>query len=52
MVAGARANQRTLAKLLVVTGMMFGFGYAMVPFYRALCEAQKLDGSKVIVHGA
>ena len=43
MVAGARANQRMLVKLLVVAGMMFGFGYAMVPFYRALCEAVGLN---------
>lgn len=28
-----------LAKLLVVTCAMFGFGYALVPMYRAICEA-------------
>lgn len=28
-----------LFKLLVVAVMMFGFGYAMVPMYRAICEA-------------
>jgi cytochrome c oxidase assembly protein subunit 11 len=32
-------NRRMLAKLLVVTVLMFGFGYALVPMYRAICEA-------------
>jgi cytochrome c oxidase assembly protein subunit 11 len=32
-------NRRMLGKLLVVTLLMFGFGYALVPMYRAICEA-------------
>jgi cytochrome c oxidase assembly protein Cox11 len=28
-----------LGKLLVVVGVMFGFGYALVPMYRAICDA-------------
>ena len=32
-------NRRMLGKLLVVTALMFGFGYALVPMYRAICEA-------------
>lgn len=32
-------NLRMLGKLAVVAGVMFGFGYAMVPMYRAICEA-------------
>jgi cytochrome c oxidase assembly protein subunit 11 len=32
-------NRRMLGKLLVVAGLMFGFGYALVPMYRAVCEA-------------
>ena len=32
-------NRRLLGKLVVVTGLMFGFGYALVPMYRAICEA-------------
>ena len=32
-------NRRMLFKLLVVVGLMFGFGYALVPMYRAICEA-------------
>ena len=39
----AQANQQTLVKLLVVAVLMFGFGYAMVPFYRAICDALGLN---------
>ncbi len=34
-----RANRGLLFKLLVVTTLMFGFGYALVPMYRAICDA-------------
>jgi cytochrome c oxidase assembly protein subunit 11 len=33
------ANRLLLGKLLVVAGLMFGFGYALVPMYRAICDA-------------
>jgi len=32
-------NRRMLGKLLVVATVMFGFGYSLVPMYRAICEA-------------
>jgi cytochrome c oxidase assembly protein subunit 11 len=32
-------NRRMLGKLAVVAGLMFGFGYALVPMYRAICDA-------------
>ncbi len=32
-------NRRMLGKLLVITVVMFGFGYSLVPMYRAICEA-------------
>jgi len=32
-------NRRMLGKLLAVALVMFGFGYALVPMYRAICEA-------------
>ena len=32
-------NRRMLGKLLVVAAVMFGFGYALVPMYKAICEA-------------
>ena len=34
----SRSNSALMRKLVVVTCVMFGFGFAMVPFYRALCE--------------
>ena len=33
-----RLNRSTLGKLVVVAVMMFGFGYALVPVYRQICE--------------
>jgi cytochrome c oxidase assembly protein subunit 11 len=35
----AAGNTQTLAKLVVVTLVMFGFGFALVPFYYKICEA-------------
>jgi cytochrome c oxidase assembly protein subunit 11 len=32
-------NRRMLGKLLVVVVVMAGFGYALVPMYRAICDA-------------
>lgn len=32
-------NRRMLMKLLVVVAVMFGFGYALVPMYLAICDA-------------
>lgn len=38
--AGLRAdNWHLVAKLAVVAVIMFGFGYALVPMYRAICDA-------------
>jgi cytochrome c oxidase assembly protein subunit 11 len=34
----ATANRRLLKKLLVIAVMMFGFGFALVPFYEKICE--------------
>ena len=33
------ASRRTLVKLSVVAVAMFGFGYALVPFYQQICRA-------------
>jgi cytochrome c oxidase assembly protein subunit 11 len=35
-------NRRLLAKLSVVVVAMFGFGYALVPFYEKICEVTGL----------
>ncbi|MBY0467697.1 MAG: cytochrome c oxidase assembly protein [Burkholderiaceae bacterium] len=32
-------NVRMFGKLVVVTALMFGFGYALVPLYKAVCTA-------------
>ncbi|MEO7338195.1 MAG: cytochrome c oxidase assembly protein [Caldimonas sp.] len=38
--AAAPADNRHMGrKLLIVAALMFGFGYALVPMYRAICEA-------------
>jgi len=34
-----RDNRQLLTKLAVIVALMFGFGYALVPLYRAICEA-------------
>jgi cytochrome c oxidase assembly protein subunit 11 len=34
-----RDNRQLFVKLAVVVALMFGFGYAMVPFYKAICNA-------------
>jgi cytochrome c oxidase assembly protein subunit 11 len=31
-------NRRMVVKLVVIVAMMFGFGYALVPIYKAICE--------------
>ena len=36
-------NRRMLRKLAVVTLGMFGFGYALVPMYKAICEATGIN---------
>jgi cytochrome c oxidase assembly protein subunit 11 len=35
----ARDNRQLLGKLAVIVALMFGFGYALVPVYRAICDA-------------
>ena len=41
--AGRRLNAGMLLRLLVITAMMFAFGYAMVPLYKKLCEVTGLN---------
>jgi cytochrome c oxidase assembly protein subunit 11 len=36
--ATAAANRRTMKKLAVIALGMFGFGFALVPFYEKICE--------------
>ena len=39
----AEDNRVTLRKLLVVTAVMFGFGFALVPFYEKICEVTGIN---------
>jgi cytochrome c oxidase assembly protein subunit 11 len=41
-------NRRMLGKLLVVAAAMFGFGYALVPMYRAICDALGINVLSVV----
>jgi cytochrome c oxidase assembly protein subunit 11 len=34
----AAANRRLLRKLVIIAAGMFGFGFALVPFYEKICE--------------
>jgi cytochrome c oxidase assembly protein subunit 11 len=34
-----RGHRELVVKLAVIVGLMFGFGYALVPLYRAICDA-------------
>ena len=36
-------NRQILLKLLLASVMMFGFGYALVPLYKALCEGTGIN---------
>ena len=38
------ANRRTVKRLLLLTCLMFGFGYALVPLYDVFCEVTGLNG--------
>jgi cytochrome c oxidase assembly protein subunit 11 len=44
-------NLRMVGKLAVVVGLMFGFGYALVPMYRALCNALGINVLSVSERG-
>ena len=36
-------NRTTLRKLLVVSVLMFGFGWALIPLYRKICEVTGIN---------
>jgi len=39
-----QANRRTVRRLVVLTCLMFGFGYALVPLYNVFCDVTGLNG--------
>jgi cytochrome c oxidase assembly protein subunit 11 len=38
-----RANVQMVGKLVIVAAGMFGFGYALVPLYKAICEVTGIN---------
>ncbi len=43
MVTQTQSNLLTMRKLFVVAAAMFGFGFALVPFYKQICEATGIN---------
>ena len=43
MVSSHSLNRQIMIKLLIAAVMMFGFGYALVPMYKALCEGTGIN---------
>ena len=37
------SNRETFKKLLVIVALMFGFGYALVPLYKKICEVTGIN---------
>jgi cytochrome c oxidase assembly protein subunit 11 len=49
----ARDNRTLLMRLAVVAVAMFGFGYALVPFYEKICQVtglRNIDGADAVVN--
>jgi len=44
----ALQNRQLMGKLLVIAVLMLGFGFAMVPMYRQICEALGITQSRVV----
>lgn len=44
----AARNRETMTKLLVICVAMLGFGFAMVPMYRQICESLGITQSRVV----
>ena len=42
-------NKTALKKLIVVTVLMFGFGFLLVPFYKKICEVTGISKDKITV---
>jgi len=47
----AVANRLMMRKLLVVAVAMLGFGFALVPLYRQICEAIGINQTRVVAPG-
>ena len=42
-------NRVLLKKLIFVTLLMFAFGYALIPFYKKICEVTGINKDKIVV---
>ena len=42
-------NRVLLKKLVFVTLLMFAFGYALIPFYKKICEVTGINKDKIVV---
>jgi cytochrome c oxidase assembly protein subunit 11 len=51
-VSAGAASRRTTWKLVAVVGAMFGFGFAMVPLYGAICQLTGLNGRNGAIQDA
>ena len=38
-----RTNKQTFSKLAVLSFLMFGFGFSLIPFYEAICEVTGIN---------
>lgn len=47
-----RLNAAMMGKLLVVTVLMFGFGYALIPLYKKICEVTGINDLTQVDSGA
>ena len=47
----ALQNRQLMGKLLVIAVAMLGFGFAMVPMYRQICEALGISQTRVVATG-
>ena len=44
----AAQNRQMMTKLLVIAAVMLGFGFAMVPMYRQICESLGITQGRVV----
>ena len=38
-----RTNKQTFSKLAILSFLMFGFGFSLIPFYEAICEVTGIN---------
>jgi len=43
MITIPQSNQQTMRKLFIVSLAMFGFGFALIPFYQKICEVTGIN---------